>query len=330
MRPTASLGLRWLLVAGVAACGVVGCNTAAQRDAERDARARALALEADLLLDQNLDDEALETFTLALEENPELTEAHLGIGTIHRRRGDYDRAVEAFEEAIETEPDSFDAHYNLGLVRQLMGNVDVAVRTYLRALALNPDSFEANRDIASAYLQLGRANEAIPYAQRATELDRDSQAAWSNLAAAYSLADRYEDAVGAYRQAAELGELAEPVMLGLADAHIQLGNYDRAISVLELLLRRTNSANAHERLGLAMFKMRRFDEALNQYEAALELNAESTAALNGVGVCLMTEYLQGDRQNKALRRRAVEVWRNSLRLRPDQPRIIDLLARFGR
>ncbi len=141
-----------------------------------------------------------------------------------------------------------------------MGKVDLAIRTYLHALTIDPNSFEANRDIASAYLQIGRAGEAIPYAKRATELNGDSQAAWCNLAAAYSLANRYDDAVGAYREAAELGELADPVLLGLADAHIQLGNLQRAINVLRTLIQRSDSGVAHERLGLALFKLREFDE----------------------------------------------------------------------
>ncbi len=62
----------------------------------------------------------------------------------------------------------------------------------------------------------------------------------------------------------------------------------------------------------------------------MKMEPNSTAALNGVGVCLMTHYLQGDRQDKALRDQAVDSWRKSIRLRPNQPRIVDLLARFSR
>ncbi|HEX7010193.1 MAG TPA: tetratricopeptide repeat protein [Phycisphaeraceae bacterium] len=325
MRCTRIIPIAWAAAAAVIG-GCQGLNPAAQREEN----VQVLMAEAEVFLQQGLTDSALAAFGLALEENPRLLEAHLGMGHIYRSRGDYDLASRAYERAVETDPNSFQAHYYLALVRQLMGQIEEAVRIYLRALTINPDSLEANRDLSSAYLQLGQAAQAIPYALRATQIDPDNQAAWCNLAAAYSLTGQYAQAVDAYRQAAELGELADPVLLGLADAHIHLDNYQQAINVLELLIRRSPSSTAHERLGLALFKMRRFEEALAQYRQAQQLDAQDTAALNGVGVCLMTLYLQGNREDHSLRDEALEAWRQSLLLEPDQPRIIDLLARFGR
>ncbi|MEX0655036.1 MAG: tetratricopeptide repeat protein [Phycisphaeraceae bacterium] len=326
MRELATIALTVLL-----AMSLTGCETAAQREAERQRRADALLIDAEEFLTRDLSDSALAAFGMALEENPRLTEAHMGMGDIYLDRGNYELAEPAYERATEVEPDNYEAHYYLGLVRQLRGRVEDAIRTYLRALALNPESMEANRDLAAAYLQLGRAGEAVPYARQAVRLDPESQAAWSNLGAAYSLTRRYDRALDAYRHAVELGEREQPVLLGLADAHIQLGNHQQAVNVLQALLRdNPDSGTGHERMGLAQFRMREFETALTHYERASELDESDTAALNGVGVCLMTLYLQEERGDEDLRERAVEAWRQSLRLRPDQPRISDLLARFGR
>ena len=286
--------------------------------------------QAGAYLNEGKTDSALAAFGLALEENPRLTEAHMGMGQIYRERGDYEFAANAYERATVTDPQNFDAHYYLALMRQLMGQVQQAVRTYLQALVIDPDSFEANRDLASAYLQLGRASEAMPYARKATQLNPDSQAAWSNLAAAYSLLGQYEEAVDAYRQAAELGELADPVLLGLADAHIRLGNFARAINTLRSLIRTNPSSTAYERLGYAQFKLRRFEESLDSFQRSLELDPNDSAALNGVGVANMTLYIEGQRTNPYLRDQALDAWRRSVQVRPDQPRIVDLLARYGR
>ena len=281
-------------------------------------------------LRKGLSDSALASFGQALEENPYITEAHMGMGDIYRDYGDYELASRAYERATDVDPTNFDAHYYLALMRQLLGQVQEAIATYLRALAINPRSFEANRDIASAYLQAGQTALAVRYAERATELDPNSQEAWTNLAAAYSLQGRYEDAVDAFRQAAEQGELDDRVLLGLADAHIRLGNYARAINVLNSLIRREPSSTAYERLGYARFKQREFRTALKHFRTALTLDENDTAALNGVGVCLMTLYVQGGRENTLQRDEAVEVWRKSVKLRPDQPRIADLISRYER
>lgn len=328
MRRTQRVVLGLSLSAAVVAGG---CTfSPSYRQAAAEARAQQYMQEADKFLEQGLLDSALAAFGLALEENPTLTEAHMGMGEIYRHRGDYNLASNAYERAASTDPTNYEAHYYLGLMRQLVGRVQDAIQAYLQALAINPDSMEANRDLAAAYLQAGQSAEALPYAVRATELNPDAQAAWCNLAATYSLMGRYEDAVDAYRQAAELGELADPVMLGFADAHLRLDNYQRAITVLRTLLRRGDNATAHERLGYALFKMRDFEGALESYRKALSLAPQDTAALNGVGATLMTLYIQGGRERTAMRDEAIQSWRRSVQLRPDQPRIVDLLARYSR
>ncbi len=301
-----------------------------QTQQQREQRINQLLIEAEEHLEEGLTDSALAKFGLALEENPKLIEAQMGMGNIWRQRGDYTKAKLAFESATRIDPNDFDARYYLGHMQHLLGEIENAIRTYLQALAIDPDSHVANRDLAAAYLQSGRPGDALTYARKATELNPDSQESWSNLAACYSLLGDYDMAVDAYRQAAELGPLAEPVLLGLADAHIRLGNYTRAINTLDALLRESPSATAYERLGFAQFKMREFEIALRNFRRALKLNEQDTAALNGVGVSLMTLYIEGDRTNPYQRDQALDAWRQSLKVRPDQPRIVDLLYRYSK
>ncbi len=279
-------------------------------------------------VERGLLNSALIEFGMALEQNPRLTEAHLGMGNIYRQRGDYELASGAYERAAAIEPNSFNAHYYLGLTRQLMGKVADAITLYLRALAIDPDNFHANQNLASAYLQLNRPTEALPYARRATRLQPNAQSAWANLAAVYSLLGEYERAVEAYREAVELGDMPDQVLLGLADAHLKLGNYQRAINVLRTLIRQSSNSTTYERLGYAQFKLRQFDKALASYRTALSLDDKDTAALNGVGVCLMTLYIQSGRALPRQKSEALQCWRRSVQLRPDQLRIIDLIARY--
>ena len=276
------------------------------------------------------DTAALNAFSLALLDNPKLTEAYMGIGSIYLDQGAYGQAQQNFADAARIEPDNPRVQYSWGLSLHKAGQIEAAVARYLTALNLQPENFLSNREIASAYLQLGRAQTALPYALNATRLRPESQPAWSNLAATYSLLGRYEEAIDAYRTANELGELADPVLLGLADAHIRLGNFPRAINTLNSLIQSSPSATAHERLGLAYFKLRRFEDALTQYEAGLTLDRRDLASLNGAGACYMTLYIEANRENTDHRDRALQCWRTSVRLQPDQPRIVDLLSRYGR
>ena len=309
---------------------LAGCNTLEITTPPQTRQVNKHLADARQFREEGLTDSSLSAFSLALEVNPKLTEAHMGMGEIFRERGDYDLAQQSYDAAVGIEPDNFKAHYFLGLTHQLAGDAKQAVQTYLQALAISPQDFQANRDIASSYLQLGLPDTALPYARLSTKVNPESQPAWSNLAATYSLLGRYEEAIDAYRTANELGELADPVLLGLADAHIRLGNYPRAINTLNSLILSSPSATAHERLGYAYFKLRRYEDALDQYESALKIDAQDVAALNGAGACYMTLYIEGERENRFQGDQAKEYWRRSVQLRPDQPRIVDLLSRYSR
>lgn len=284
--------------------------------------------QADALLSQGNVEAALALLEQAIAENPSLLDVQLSIGDIHRKVGDYDKAERAYERATAIDPSSFDAHYYLALMRQLLGKYLDAVNSYLFALAINPQSFDANHHLATVYLQLGRPAEAVPYARKATEMKPDHQGAWANLGVVYSMMRLYEKAVASYRQAAELGELSEPIALGLADAHNKLGNYERAIAVLNTQIRRQPSAIAHERLGYAQFKLKRFEEAMGNFRAALLYNPNYSPALNGLGVCLMSRYIQAERKAPTHRDEALAYWQRSVQLQPGQPRIIALIEQF--
>ncbi len=323
---------RWMAV-GVVGAMLTGCGIELYNNAGAN---RTLAptdqymRDAERYLEQGLDDSALAAFGLALETNPRLTEAHIGMGKIYLKYEDYKLASNAFERATQSSPNSFEAHYYLGVARQMMGKLDLAIQSYLRAVTINPNDFDANLNLASAYLVLNKPGDALPYARRATQLRDDSAAAWANLGAAYSLLGYDQHAVQAYRRVTELEDPAEQVLLALADSHLKLGNYDLAANVLESVVKRTPSTLAYERLGYAYFKTHRYEKALSNYDAALAIDPEHVAALNGRGVCLMTIYLQSRGSDPAQRNAAIESWRQSLKINPNQPRIVDLLSRYER
>ena len=323
-----------LALAVTSACTLflTGCNLSTRSAAElQQERIDALLLEARDFREVGLTDSAFAAFGLALEENPRIVEAHLGIGDIYKERGDYQRASLRFEIASAIDINNYDAHYNLGICKQVLGDMPVAIRSYLRALAITPDSGEANHGLASAYLQDNKAGLALAYAERAVELSPDSYGAWANLGFIYIQAGRLEPAVDAFRMATELAandQESSRVLLGLADAHIRLGNYTRAINVLQSILRTAPSSTAHERMGVAMFRLRRYDDALDHFQQAIKLDANDTAALNGLGVAYMTLYIEGNRENTWQRDQAQRAWQQSLEINMNQPAIIELLARY--
>ncbi|MEX2217461.1 MAG: tetratricopeptide repeat protein [Phycisphaerales bacterium] len=330
-----------LLLAAAAAFPAAGCRKrqrmapigpgrlAAPAEVSPAVQASQALARAQLLEAQGLDDVALAEFERAIAINPTLTPAYVGMADIHRKQGNLAEAEAGYNRAAQLEPGNFRAQYGHGLMLQLLGRLAESVRAYLRALAIAPNDFDANLNLATAYLQLREGSAGLPYAQRAVRLNGANGAARVNLGAIYAALGDPERAVTEYQQAAELMDLTPELLLNLADSLGQIGRYAEMQNVLEQLVRQRASAPAYERLATALFRQQKYDESLENFRKALELDGNYYPALNGVGVSLLNRYLAGERQDQASHREGVEALRRSLRIEPRQPAVVDLLARYG-
>lgn len=291
--------------------------------------AQAAVQRANLLASQGGSEEALELFERAIEINPRMTVAYLGAAEIYRESGDFQSALDRAETAVDLEPALFDAQFQKALALQLLDRLPEAVRTYLQALRLRPSDFEANLNLATTYLQLSEPAQARLYAEQAVRLQPDNGPARVNLGAVYAALDLHQAAVIEYQQAAELMALNSELLLNLADSLGQSGRYEEMAATLDQLLRIEDSAIARERLGSALFRLRRYDEALDQFEVAADLDPTHYPAWNGVGVCLLNRWLFSERADQNAHDRAIDALRRSLRLQSAQSRIIELIRRYG-
>lgn len=274
-------------------------------------------------------DAALVEFERAIEVNPDLTVAYLGAGDIYRERGDYPEAEKRYAKAASVEPQNFDAQYLHGLTLQMLNRVTEAVRAYLRALAIRPEDFEANLNLATAYLQLQEPGQALPYAQRAVRLNPSSGPARVNLGSVYAAMNRHAEAVTEYLQAAEQMSLSAELLLNLADSYGKTERYAEMLATLEQLVARNPSAIAYERLGFARFRVKEYDAALASFQSALAIDPNHYPALNGVGVCMLNRYVWSDRRDRAALEDAMRALKRSLQIQPSQPRIVELVTRYG-
>jgi len=307
-----------------------GCSmSSAARTRQSDMQARQYVAQAAELTDEGKLDEAIEQLQLAIAQNPTLTPAHLNLGEIYRLQGNYQAAEETYRKAVQIEPRNYEAQYGHGLVLQLLDRLGDAVRAYLRALSIEPDSFQANLNLATAYLQMQEAKQALPYARKAVDLNPTDGPARVNLGVALGAAGDNDAAIRAYQAAAELMDLTPPLLMNLANSLGKAGRYQEMVNTLGQLLREAPSAQAYERLGFAQFRLQRYNEALEAFTHSVELDQQHFPALNGMGVCLLNRYLMSERQDATSRRQGVAALRKSLKIRHNQPRIVDLVSRYS-
>jgi type IV pilus assembly protein PilQ len=109
------------------------------------------------------------------------------------------------------------------------------------------------------------------------------------------------------------------LVLKVAYGYWKAGNFTLARDMLEsLVAREPKNATAHRHLGYCNLKLANLDAAIENYAAAVSLNDADWEALRSLGVACMLKA--SAKKDPELAARALEQWRRSLEIKPDQPK----------
>lgn len=323
--------LSWLAAGGCRSSESVRVDSAAA-DASTE-QVNAAALESALsnahaALHSGDYDAAMAMFREILAKNPTVATAYVGIGDVHMAHQDYAAAEPNYGRAARLEPRNYDAQYKHGLALQMLGRFVDAIRAYQRALVVRPSSHEANLNTAITYLQMGEPRSARAFAEMARTLKPDDAPTRINLGAVYDQLGLYDLAIEEYLTAAELTDPTPELRMNIVNAFANAGRYQETINAAETLLRVQPSASAWERVGWAWFRLKDYEKSIEAYRIAVQLDESHWPAWNGVGVNALNAWLLSDKRDAESRRQAGEALRRSLRINPDQPRIVQLISTY--
>jgi tetratricopeptide (TPR) repeat protein/TolB-like protein len=117
--------------------------------------------------------EARSAFAAALAVEPDLWEAHFGLGLLARHRGDPSAAVPSFARVLELWPEHPDALHELGVALLMANDVAQAVGALERAAALRPAEPAYLADAGFAQLRAGDLSAARERLEHARTLDAE-------------------------------------------------------------------------------------------------------------------------------------------------------------
>lgn len=127
--------------------------------------------------------EAAEALLLeALQQDPDLAEAHANLAWLLERRGQPDEAAQHYEYAITLQPGNARIHLNFGALLAGMKFFQAAEAAYRLALSLQPDMPGAWCNLGALQAQNWRDTEAESSLRHALQLDASHAAAHFNLA----------------------------------------------------------------------------------------------------------------------------------------------------
>jgi protein O-GlcNAc transferase len=277
-----------------------------------------LYLDAVALRELGQEELAVKKLDAVVAADPEFALAYLELGKAHQTRGNHEKALAAFQEVVRLDAWSFEGHVNLARTYEKLGKYTEAADAYARAVELDPDSFEAIMGAAGGYLKAGQYVKSQAYCERAEQADRPREVL-PVLAQVYEGQKDYQQAIKAYQRLLALNGEDPNVLLPLGVAYVKAEQYDRARDVLLAVTQmRPREGAAFRHLGYCFIKLGDIDQAVQMYQRSIDTDANDWEAHRGLGVaCMLKARETADRDWEA---KALEHWRRSLAIRPDQPK----------
>ncbi|MCC6743315.1 MAG: tetratricopeptide repeat protein [Acidobacteria bacterium] len=175
------------------------------------------------------------------------------------------RYEQNLKAATLNEADS-EAHLNLGIVLEERGEIDEAAERYRTAIRINPDEADAHYRLGRIARRAGRYAEAIDCFNRVVGIDENhaQHEIWREVGATYLEAGQLEDAVGAFERYVSTRSTDAEGLFLLGIALSRLRRYDEAREQMLTVVEIVNSAPA--------FKFRQEQRWLHEAEAYLKQN----------------------------------------------------------
>jgi tetratricopeptide (TPR) repeat protein len=224
-------------------------------------------------------EQAIERFQVIREKDPDYAPAYAALGEAYRHRFIHDsnpdwivKGEDVSRKAIELDPDSTSAHLSLGLIFRERGRYEEALLEFEDVLEKEPTRAEAWWGKGSALAKLGRDQEAETAYKKAVEVRPRFWANHKELAKYYREHGMYELALETFYKMYGLIPGSYQVHNDLAVAYLDLNRPDQAEVALKSSLQIAENAAAYDLLGTCRYQQKRYSEATEYYQRALELD----------------------------------------------------------
>jgi tetratricopeptide (TPR) repeat protein len=158
-----------IILFGLLFCAVA---TAGEDTSKKKNRAQSHLIEARRLAADYKMDKAADKARDALNDNPNLAEAHVYLGLDRLRASDLKTAHAEFAQALEMDPYLASAHCGLGYVLYQEGQLEDATDHWTLSIRLDSTSPQALAGLALSQFKHGQEEEAVRTYQKAITYDR--------------------------------------------------------------------------------------------------------------------------------------------------------------
>lgn len=255
--------------------------------------------------------EAQAFFNRALQANERMCAARVSVGLAHLDANRDAEARQAFERAIRDDNQCTEAYVNLAVIQRQAGGAQVreALNNLRRALAIDSNYLPAFNQMALLYVdQAGENPQMLDLAavvcRQAQQINRDYAPIYNTWGLINMKKNDIIQATAMFERAFSLDNTMFEAYLNFAQIVLGFRGYEdgeracrRAVEL------RPRNYDAHICLGMALRGLGRPEQAMEQYNAAKELDAQRAEAYFNIAL-IHHDYSGGSRED-LLRARSV-------------------------
>lgn len=214
-----------------------------------------------------------------LEIHPDFAQAWNNLGIVHLGRRRFDLASECFGRAIHADSNLAYAYVNLGICLRAMNHPCEAVELYDRAVKIDPLNHEAYFSRGLAAQQMGEFASAIDSYDFCIDIYPRHANAWTNRGNVYYRMGRMDEAIRDYTTALRL---ADHWLLFNNRGHAHLARREWKAAeedFRQAIERNRRHAPALAARGTALLNLKRYEEAVKDFEEALQVDPQMEAVV---------------------------------------------------
>ncbi|HRK31949.1 MAG TPA: tetratricopeptide repeat protein, partial [Tepidisphaeraceae bacterium] len=204
-----------------------------------------------------------------------------------------------------------------------------AAAAYLRSLQLDPQDWRTNMNLGLVYLALDQLDDAVTYLERASKYSPDNSEIWANLGVALDARGSVVLAEAAYKKSLEIDGDQPTTLLNLGANLITQGKAVDALTVMEEAMRFSQSPPTRKRYADALTLCNKPSEAGVQYDQVIAEDPRFWPAYSDKGFLKLKLYKDGMQLEDSHRQAAMSLWKKSLEMNPNQPRVIAAMKEWG-
>lgn len=223
----------------------------------------------------------------------DLPVAYDNLGVLMAQGGDVEGACDCWHRAIEFDPKKASAFCNLGRAAIESGDLGKAMDYLKKSLAANPDFFMTHLNMAELYKKRGEHDRAKSCIEKAMRLNPElsfTKPLREKLQKANELtdSDRDEDAMAIFDEIVGENGMCWQAWFFRGIALRKLKRFDEAEkSFLKSAEINAKFPDSRNELGVIYLAKRKLDDALMLFQSASELSPNHHGFLCNLGLCLM-------------------------------------------